>query len=256
MVAPCGNARTKPGLQTVWLFSSTLPQRAIGPIYLSVMKPILVLPMLATLALSACSVFGIRTGTPEPKFSVISHLGPVEIRQYAPRIAAETTLDTSAETARYQGFRRLAAYIFGANHSAAKIAMTAPVAQSATNVNNLAQSATKIAMTAPVAQSRSPQGWTIRFFMPAGDTLETLPIPNNPEIHLVSVPAADYAVLRFTGSRSPRAIAAKQAILLRSLVNSPWQPTGTPTAWFYDPPWTLPFLRRNEVAIEVTKTTP
>ena len=241
------------------------------------MKPILVLPMLATLALSACSVFGIRTGTPEPKFSVISHLGPVEIRHYAPRIAAETTLDTSAETARYQGFRRLAGYIFGANHSSAKIAMTAPVAQSATNVNNPAQSATnannpaqsatnannlsqanatKIAMTAPVSQSHSPQGWTIRFFMPASSTLETLPIPNNPEIHLVSVPAADYAVLRFTGSRNPRAIAAKQAILLRSLVNAPWQPIGTPTAWFYDPPWTLPFLRRNEVAIEVTKTNP
>jgi hypothetical protein len=214
-----------------------------------IMKRILILPMLTTLFLSGCSVFGIRSGTPEPKFSVIAKLGPVEIRQYAPRIAAETTIDANAKTARYQGFRRLAGYIFGANHGSHTIAMTAPVAQSSA-------SPTKIAMTAPVAQSHSAQGWTIRFYMPAQYTLETLPVPNNPHVHLVTVPAADYAVLRFSGSRSPRTIAAKQALLLKSLVNTPWHPIGTPDAWFYDPPWTLPPFRRNEVAVEVNQSSP
>jgi hypothetical protein len=228
------------------------------------MKRILILPMLTTLFLSGCSVFGIRSGTPEPKFSVITQVGPVEIRHYAPRIAAETTIDASAETARYQGFRRLAGYIFGANHGDHTIAMTAPVAQSSVAQSSGAQSSvaqspaesTKIAMTAPVAQSHSAKGWTIRFYMPAQYTLETLPVPNNPHVHLVTIPAADYAVLRFSGSRSPRAIAAKQALLLKSLANTPWHPIGPPDAWFYDPPWTLPPFRRNEVAVEVSQSSP
>ncbi len=214
-----------------------------------IMKRILILPMLTTLFLSGCSVFGIRSSTPEPKFSVIAQLGPVEIRQYAPRIAAETTVDASAEAARNQGFRRLAGYIFGANHGGHSIAMTAPVAQSQSNSG-------KIAMTAPVAQSKSAQGWTISFYMPAQYTLETLPIPNNPQVRLVTIPAATIAVLRFTGSRSPSAIAREQAKLTHILATSPWHADGPPDAWFYDPPWTLPFLRRNEVAIPVAKTAP
>ena len=28
---------------------------------------------------------------------------------------------------------------------------------------------------------------------------------------------------------------------------------GDPVVWFYDPPWTLPPLRRNEVAVRVTR---
>jgi hypothetical protein len=207
------------------------------------MKRILILPMLTTLFLSGCSVFGIRSGTPEPKFSVITQVGPVEIRHYAPRLAG---------------------YIFGANHGDHTIAMTAPVAQSSVAQSSGAQSSvaqspaesTKIAMTAPVAQSHSAKGWTIRFYMPAQYTLETLPVPNNPHVHLVTIPAADYAVLRFSGSRSPRAIAAKQALLLKSLANTPWHPIGPPDAWFYDPPWTLPPFRRNEVAVEVSQSSP
>ena len=213
------------------------------------MKRILIAPMLATLFLSGCSVFGIRSGTPEPKFSVIDRIGPIEIRHYAPRIAAETTINANVETARYQGFRRLAGYIFGGNHRGESIAMTAPVAQAAAGGR-------KIAMTAPVAQSKSPAGWTIRFYMPANETLQSLPAPNDPQVHLVTVPAADYAVLRFTGSRSPRVIAAKQALLLKSLANTAWHPIGTPDAWFYDPPWTLPPFRRNEVAVEVSQSPP
>ncbi len=222
-----------------------------------IMKRNIILAMLSTLFLSGCSVFGIRSGTPEPKFSVVTSIGPVQIRHYAPRIAAETTIEANAETARYQGFRRLAGYIFGANHGAHTIAMTAPVAQSSVAQSSVAQSSaasTKIAMTAPVAQTHSAKGWTIRFYMPAQYTLETLPVPNDKHVHLITVPAADYAVLRFSGSRSPRTIAAKQALLLKSLANTAWHPIGTPDAWFYDPPWTLPPFRRNEVAVEVSQS--
>lgn len=207
--------------------------------------PAMVTSAVMSLALSACSVVGIRSGTPEPKYSVIDHVDAIEIRHYEPRIAAETIIQGSAEQARNQGFRRLAGYIFGGNHVGTKIAMTAPVAQG--------QSAS-IAMTAPVAQSRTDSGgWTIRFFMPAAYTMATLPVPNDPGVRLVSVPAEDYAALRFSGSRSPATVAHEQARLLAALNSSSWQADGDPVAWFYDPPWTLPMFRRNEVAVPVVR---
>ena len=198
-------------------------------------------PVLSSLLLGACSVIGIRDGTEEPRFDVVAHAGPAEIRRYAPRIAAETTLQATELDARSRGFQRLAGYIFGANTTKAAIPMTAPVTQAASE---------RIAMTAPVTQNRSPGGaWTIRFFMPARYTLDTLPTPTDPAVSLVPVPAQTYAVLRFTGSTAPEAVAAQQAELSRALEGTPWQANGLPLAWFYDPPWTLPFLRRNEVAI-------
>jgi len=59
------------------------------------------------------------------------------------------------------------------------------------------------------------------------------------------------AVLRFTGLRGADAIAARQAELLERLESTAWKPIGPPLTWFYDPPWTIPFLRRNEVAVPV-----
>jgi hypothetical protein len=200
------------------------------------------LSLLSTVLLGACSVIGDRSGTEEPHYTVVAHQGPAEIRQYGPRIAAETTVDTNDEIdARSIGFRRLAGYIFGGNTTRSSIAMTAPVAQSSET----------IAMTAPVAQDRTAGGWTIRFFMPAQFTLDTLPKPKDPAVHLVQVPAQAMAVIRFTGSTSADAVANHQAELLTALADGPWRPAGALVAWFYDPPWTIPFLRRNEVAIPV-----
>ena len=203
-------------------------------------------PLLLGAALSACSVVGIRSGTEEPKYQVIGHAGAVEIRRYPPRIAAETTVQGSEEQARYTGFRRLAGYIFGKNHQREKIAMTAPVSQGSASE--------KIAMTAPVAQTSAGDGaWTIRFFMPAKYTLATLPAPDDPLVHLVEVPAEDYAVLRFSGVPTPGSVATETRKLLAALRRSDWMPAASPVAWFYDPPWTIPFMRRNEVAVNVTK---
>ena len=198
----------------------------------------------AGLAVAACSVVGDRRGTEEPAFDVLGRAGVAEIRRYAPRIAAETDLEGDAETTRNDGFRRVAGYIFGGNRAAAKIAMTAPVAQAAASE--------RIAMTAPVSQAAAgPGSWTVRFFMPAQWTLATLPVPNDPAVRLVEVPGETMAVLRFTGDRGAEAVAARQAELLRGLAGTAWVPRGAPVAWFYDPPWTLPWLRRNEVAVPV-----
>ena len=204
--------------------------------------------LISGLALFACSTVGVRD-SPQPAYDVTARLGKVEIRHYGERIAAETVLAGDELDARSAGFRRLAGYIFGANRGGARIAMTAPVAQEPSGPE---ATGTKIAMTAPVTQARDAGGWRIRFFMPAEYTLQTLPQPNDAQVSLVVVPPQTVAVLRFSGTPSPQAVAARAGELVAALEGTAWRPAGAPVAWFYDPPWTLPPLRRNEIAIPVS----
>lgn len=203
--------------------------------------------LLVLLLVSGCSAFGIRSGTEEPRYTVVHQAPGFEIRRYGPRVEISTVLESEENHARYQGFRRLAGYIFGANRAHAKIAMTAPVAQNAE----------KIAMTAPVAEGRDAGGrWRIAFFAPSSYRLETMPVPDDPAIVLRTAPGMVVAVRRFSGDRSPRAVARETQDLLRDLEGSGWRQTGESFAWFYDPPWTLPFLRRNEVGVPVAAAAP
>ena len=201
--------------------------------------------LVSSLLIGACSVIGVRSGTEEPRFEVVDRIGEVELRRYGARLAAETVVAAGSETAaRSEGFRRLAGYIFGGNRPASRIAMTAPVDQAAE----------RIAMTAPVGATAAGEGqWRIRFYMPAGFTLQTLPAPNDPRIHLLEVPAEVVAVRRYSGLRSADAAAAQRAALLAALADSPWQAAGAAGDWFYDPPWTLPPLRRNEAVVPVSR---
>lgn len=202
----------------------------------------------AALLTSACSTVGVRSGTEEPAYTEVERVGAVEIRTYGERIAAQTVVTGSSEAARNRGFQRLAGYIFGGNTARTSIAMTAPVAQAG---DGRSQS---IAMTAPVAQGAVGQDrWTIQFFMPAEYTMASLPVPRDPAVVLAVVPAETYAVLRFSGLGSARAVAEKEAELDAALSGSGWTSAGDPVVWFYDPPWTLPPLRRNEVAVRVTR---
>ena len=206
--------------------------------------------LLGSLLLGACSAFGIRSGTEEPRYATAERLGDVEIRRYAPRLAAETVVPGDAYSARGEGFRRLAGYIFGGNAGGRRIDMTAPVAQAS------AGSGERIAMTAPVAQAPATQasgegGWTVRFFLPAA--LTDPPAPNDARVRIVPVPEETMAVLRFSGTATEAAVAERTKALLAALSGTAWRPAGEPVAWFYDPPWTLPPLRRNEVAVPVAR---
>lgn len=195
----------------------------------------------------AGTIVGIRNGTEEPDYTVVREIDGVQIRRYGTRIAAETTVDASnEESSRNEGFRRLARFIFGSNSAKDKIAMTAPVAQ---------QQSQKIAMTAPVATQRGSTGdWVIQFFMPSKYTMDTLPTPKDERVRLVEVPGETVAVLRFNGSYSPDAVAGKTGQLLDTLRRNNIDTIGEARSWFYDPPWTVPFLRRNEVLVTVADT--
>ncbi|MGU3499564.1 SOUL family heme-binding protein [Mycobacterium sp. C31M] len=182
-------------------------------------------------------VIGIRIGTEEPLYLSEGRIGRAEIRRYGPRIAAQTSVAGHDQDARSTGFRRLAGYIFGGNHRA-----TPTLTE---------QRGEQIAMTAPVAQSFQDGSSVIRFYLPSRWSMDTLPEPDDSSITVVEVPGERYAVLSFSGDRSSAAVTAKSAELLAELEGTDGQPDGDPVAWFYDPPWTLPFRRRNEVAVRL-----
>ena len=181
----------------------------------------------------------------EPAYSVVRTHSGFEVRDYAPYVVAEVTVPGPEAEAGNQGFRILAAYIFGKNAGDQSIAMTVPVTQVAEPV--------KIAMTAPVTQNASGDGagFVIRFTMPATYTLATLPKPLDEKIRLVAQPAARYAVLRFTGFWT-QANYDKHLLQLQTLMTEQGQtPLGDPVYARYDPPYVPWFWRRNEIWMPV-----
>jgi len=190
---------------------------------------------------------GVVMATEEPSYTSIFKEAPFEIREYPSLIAAEVTVSGERSEAVSAGFRLLAGYIFGGNRRKQSIAMTAPVIQNEAPYEN-------IAMTAPVMQSPDPSGWIIRFIMPASYTLETLPTPNDTKVRLVSLPPKRLAVVRFSGLVDDNDVEQQTNVLRAFIGQQKLTAVGTPSLARYDPPWTLWFLRRNEVMLEVTST--
>jgi hypothetical protein len=196
---------------------------------------------LAILAMSAGHAMAVE----EPAFKRVKTDGAFEVRDYPGLIAAEAHVEGERQPAINQGFRLIADYIFGNNRQKAKVAMTAPVTQSA-------DSGQKIAMTAPVTQSGDGQRWTVRFIMPSSYTLATLPEPNNSRVTLVPLPPQRFAVVRFSGLASEADITTQTQKLVSWMKSQNLIAQGPPTLARYDPPWTLWFMRRNEILIPVS----
>jgi hypothetical protein len=203
---------------------------------------------------------GVAMAVEEAPYSVVTHDGQFEVRDYPPLVAAEVTVPGDQDQAVNAGFRLLAGYIFGGNHANQRIAMTAPVEQSPATQRSqtvdVSQAAgRKIAMTAPVMQAQAaPGSWAVRFIMPAGSTLDNLPAPNDPSVHLVALPAARFAVVRFSGLAYAGDVAQQTQALRDFVASHHWQPVGPPSLARFNPPWTLWFLRRNEVMLPLQLT--
>ena len=199
------------------------------------------------IVLSAVLVFSLF-GSPamaveEPDFKLVQQQGEFEVRDYPDLVVAEVTVNGDQKEAANEGFRLLAGYIFGGNTRRQSIAMTAPVAQEPTSE--------KIAMTAPVTQTKNAGTWTVRFTMPAGYTLETLPKPNDPKVRLRRLPPERMAVLRFSGLARPGDVDAKSKELLTTIRARGLRAIGEVSLAQYNAPWTLWFMRRNEVMVPV-----
>lgn len=198
--------------------------------------------IVAIVAIAAAAAGPIMSRVEQPDYKVTMTDGSVEIRSYDPMIAAEAEVKGERKAAINEGFRLIAAYIFGANTPNAKIAMTAPVQQ---------QSTQKIAMTAPVTQQTTGDSWTVRFIMPSNWTLETLPVPNDARVTLKPVAAKRMLAIRFSGAASDSLIQTKTDELRRYAAARKLATDGEPLLAFYNPPWTLPFFRRNEIMLEL-----
>ena len=187
--------------------------------------------------------------TEEPKFDVVTTDGDIELRQYAPMVVAETFVDGSQDDASSRGFRVIAGYIFGDNkragQSAEKIAMTAPVTIERQDASQT------IAMTAPVTLEQQGNRWRVHFVMPAQYKLADLPRPNNAAVTLREIPGRKVAALRFSGFAGEDKVATKTAELRDWIAARGMTAAGAAQLARYDPPWTLPFMRRNEILTEV-----
>jgi hypothetical protein len=202
-------------------------------------------------AVAACSVFG-GPAAEEPVYRVIETDGAFEIREYPPIVVARTAVAAESRgVAVREGFGRLFDYISGENLGArdgagdggAKIEMTAPVI-----VQQQAEGQ-KIDMTAPVLVTPGEGVWETAFVLPEGYTLATAPLPASPDVTLAEIPGRRGAVVRFSGSFGAENVAEHERLLAewvdaRALAHrGDWQSAG------YNPPWTIPALRRNEVLV-------
>jgi effector-binding domain-containing protein len=200
------------------------------------------LTLFNTLFLASCSLFGIQS-VKEASYSVLIDNAPIQIRHYQIQIVAQTEVLADYKNASNQAFKRLFNYISGGNKKQQKVAMPAPVIQEAQTE--------KITMTAPVIQEKSGQAWLMSFVLPAHYTLATAPIPLDPAITLKEVPRKKTAVLRYSGLLSEQSIEKKTQELKTWLDEKGYKTISPARSAGFDPPWTLPFLRRNEVHIDI-----
>lgn len=196
-----------------------------------------------------------RLVTESVPYEVQATLGDIELRKYPPQVWAETLVEQSTwNEALNEGFRRLAGYIFGDNAATAQLSMTAPVL-SAVSPAAPPRDGEALAMTAPVLATVGDDGQasnrTVTFVMPADRTLGDLPAPRDSRVRLRSVPPRLVAVLAFRGNYKSSLPQRKQDELLRRLREAGIISRGQVTFAGYDPPSTLPALRRNEVMVEI-----
>ena len=184
--------------------------------------------------------------TEEPEFNLILKKENFEIREYKPKILAQVTMQGDFDDASSKGFRVLADYIFGNDLSAdgiLKIDMTAPVVADPTSE--------LIEMTAPVLTEKGNKEWIISFVMPKEYSLDTLPKPNNKDVKIISLPKEKYATIIFSGLVRESSYGVQIKRLNNFIKNRKLIPIGQVQIARYNPPWTLPFFRRNELMIRV-----
>jgi DNA gyrase inhibitor GyrI len=181
------------------------------------------------------------------KYEVLSKAKGYEIRQYSSRIVAEVKVSGTYKESVNNGFRKVANYIFGNNSASGSIAMTAPV------LHEKEDTSEKIAMTTPVLHEKvgDKDSYTVAFVMPANYTMETIPKPKNTEVTLREIPPTKYAALKFMGYVPESKAEKKTKQLLDMLKRDNVSLAGSPTVAQYQPPWTPPFMRRNEILVQI-----
>lgn len=197
------------------------------------------------LAVGALAGGPLVSNVEQAKYELMESQDKIEIRNYSPMIVAEVEVSGERKEAINKGFRLIADYIFGNNTTKENVAMTSPVIQ---------ETSQKIAMTSPVTQEGTEGKWKVRFVMPASYTIDNLPKPNNTEVNLKNIPNKYFVVIRFSGLASQENLKENTDLLNAFIKEKNFKPISNETYAFYNPPWTIPILRRNEVMIEIEYT--
>ncbi len=198
---------------------------------------------LKALPAALLAVTSVAHAVQEPRYVVLQHNEVYEVRRYESYLVAEVIVPGPADDAGNQGFRILGDYIFGKNKGERKIAMTAPVSQTPVP--------TKIDMTAPVTQAAVDGGFLVQFVMPQGSTLATIPEPLDPRVQFREISGQTVAVIQYSGGWSGRNYEQHLLKLRKALADANIEPRGEPVFSRYNAPYVLPFLRRNEIWLNV-----
>jgi hypothetical protein len=189
----------------------------------------------------AVNIFGIRT-VESPKYDVIHEDGELEIRRYPASLRARTFAAGDYEASSETGFKRLASFIAG--HNCGDVRLYPPGSTAQFNLRG-----DPIAMTKPVLQAPAEGGWTMAFILPRKYSFSTAPKPLDEGVELEQVPPQTMAILRYSGSVDERRIQRKFRELRGWVQSIGWRSISEPLAAQYDPPFTIPFLKRNEVLV-------
>ena len=192
----------------------------------------------------AWSLYAIKS-LEEPKYTIISKKTSYELRQYSDYIVAEVEVSWNQNDALNNWFRLLAWYIFGWNKASNSIAMTAPVSETELE-------STQIAMTVPVSETQtSANKRIVQFSMPSKYTLDSLPEPNDSRVQLKEIPWYKAAVLSYTWYATEKRVASKKEKLKKLLKENNIEIIWEMTSAQYNPPFSFPLLRRNEMIVRV-----
>ena len=168
---------------------------------------------------------GMFTKTKEPVYTLIEKIDDVEIREYAPMAVAQIAVAPEDRMdAANAGFMPLANYIFAKSREGEKLAMTAPV-----------------------QQQTQDKGWGVTFVMPEGYSTKNLPKSDDARVTIKDMPKTRYAVIRFSGRPTDSNVSENETKLNDFIKNHKLKTIGKPLYNYYNPPWTPPFMRRNEV---------
>lgn len=191
----------------------------------------------------SCSSFAIAIEKPE--YEVILVDGAVEYRRYESFIIAETNIVGAGnwKDASNEGFRRLFRYITGSNGGEQKIAMTAPVQQSKIQPEDV-----RFSQAEPLEEGT---GWKVGFMLPSSYSMIDAPIPEDERIRLRLVPEKLVAAIRYSGRWTTRNFDKYESRLMTALTAANIKTLGVPETAFYNPPFVPPFMRRNEILVEV-----
>jgi hypothetical protein len=167
--------------------------------------------------------------TEQMPYTVVAKRDGYELRHYDPAILVQVTVTGDAQSAGSMGFGSLVRYISGDNEPGRKMAMTSPVLQ----------------------ESAHSSSHVVSFVLPVNVSVDDIPRPRDARVSTVAVPSRDMAARTYIGRWTQRKFEDNAEQLVADLARDGISAVGLPSWARYDPPWTPPFLRRNEVLVEV-----